>query len=470
MIPSIQRSISRSPGATRARTRSLSTLTPVPGTVSTPASRSAASAPSSPRPPRSARSQHVLRAVRVQMDARRRGLDRAGDVEVARGVFVGGDQALHAEFGRTEVPGVGGDRADVVERECAGLAGRRGAESARGEVAVHDQAHGLADRVAAHVVGGRRERVEVVARRLEQRDPLGVVERERVGRGRSASRRIVRLRRADPLRQPLPSRVGACGSRRERGGDLRAGGCGEPGRRVGERRDRGRAAPGRSRSRHRWTNSGCAVSRSRSSKPSSAVRAARSSGAATAARGSRGRRSAARRRPSRRRRRARSSSNSAGSERFGGTCTRMRGPITSRATATAATYSSSAASGASCIAVRGFARKFWTMTSCTWPCRSCASRSAMSDSARSRRVSPMPTRMPVVNGTRSRPASSITREAQVGILVGRAVVHLTRLLEQRAARSSRASSPSTGRWGAASAVRPRVMTPGSGARAVRSRR
>ena len=31
VIPSIQRSISRSPGATRARTRSLSTFTPVPG-------------------------------------------------------------------------------------------------------------------------------------------------------------------------------------------------------------------------------------------------------------------------------------------------------------------------------------------------------------------------------------------------------------------------------------------------------
>ena len=68
----------------------------------------------------------VLRAVGVQVHARRRGLDRAGDGEVARGVFVGGEQALHAELGRAEVPGVGGDRADVVERERVGLAGRRG--------------------------------------------------------------------------------------------------------------------------------------------------------------------------------------------------------------------------------------------------------------------------------------------------------------------------------------------------------
>ena len=114
-----------------------------------------------------------------------------------------------------------------------------------------------------------------------------------------------------------------------------------------------------------WTNSGCAVSRSRSSKPSSAVRVARSvrcghgrSGFTwSAVSGETPPQSSA---PARS-----SSSNSAGSERFGGTCTRMCGPITSRATATAATYSSTDASGASCIAVRGFARKFWTMTSCT---------------------------------------------------------------------------------------------------------
>ncbi|CAH0327571.1 hypothetical protein SRABI128_06238 [Microbacterium sp. Bi128] len=60
-----------------------------------------------------------------------------------------------------------------------------------------------------------------------------------------------------------------------------------------------------------------------------------------------------------------SSPSSRGSERFGGTWIRMSGPNTSRATATVTRYSCMSASGAPCIAVRGFARKFCTMTSCT---------------------------------------------------------------------------------------------------------
>ena len=166
------------------------------------------------------------------------------------------------------------------------------------------------------------------------------------------------------------------------------------------------------------TNGGCAVSRSRSSKPSAAVRAAssdrcghgRSGLTWSAVSGETPPQSSAPARTSR--------ANSSGSDRFGGTWMRMSGPMTSRATATAATYSRRSASGTPCIAVRGFARKFCTITSCTCPCRSCASRSATSDSARSRSVSPIPTRMPVVNGTRARPASSMTCSRTAGSLSG----------------------------------------------------
>ena len=51
-----------------------------------------------------------------------------------------------------------------------------------------------------------------------------------------------------------------------------------------------------------------------------------------------------------------------------------------------------------CIAVPGFGRKFWTITSCTWPWRRWLAAIASSASMRSARSSPMPTRIPVVNG------------------------------------------------------------------------
>jgi hypothetical protein len=62
------------------------------------------------------------------------------------------------------------------------------------------------------------------------------------------------------------------------------------------------------------------------------------------------------------------------------------------------------------MAVPGFALKFWMITS--WTCRyfRCSSRMANSDSARSRSVSPIPTRIPLVNGIDRRPASSIVRQ------------------------------------------------------------
>ena len=81
---------------------------------------------------------------------------------------------------------------------------------------------------------------------------------------------------------------------------------------------------------------------------------------------------------------ARSSSpSSVESDRFGGACTRAFGPSSSRETATAATYSCRSRSSCACIAVRGLARKFWTMTSCTCPCRWADARMARIASTRS---------------------------------------------------------------------------------------
>ena len=71
------------------------------------------------------------------------------------------------------------------------------------------------------------------------------------------------------------------------------------------------------------------------------------------------------------------------SDRFGGACTRAFGPSSSRVTATAATYSCSSRSSCACIAVRGFARKFWTITSCTCPWRCAAARISRTASTRS---------------------------------------------------------------------------------------
>ncbi len=66
----------------------------------------------------------------------------------------------------------------------------------------------------------------------------------------------------------------------------------------------------------------------------------------------------------------------------------------------------------------GLARKFWTITSCRPAyCRATA-RSAKIVSARSARVSPIPTSRPLVNGIESRPASSSTRSRTAGSLSG----------------------------------------------------
>ncbi len=80
--------------------------------------------------------------------------------------------------------------------------------------------------------------------------------------------------------------------------------------------------------------------------------------------------------------------------------------------------SSGSHAGARHIDVPALGRKFWTITSCTWPWRAWAAAMATSASSRSRRVSPMPTRIPVVNGTRARPAASRVARRRAGVLSG----------------------------------------------------
>ena len=166
------------------------------------------------------------------------------------------------------------------------------------------------------------------------------------------------------------------------------------------------------------TYSGCAVSRSRSRYPAAAVSRSSSSICGQGRSGFTWSTVSGETPPQSSAPARTSSANSSGSDRFGGTWIRASRPSTTRAVATAARYSWNPASSAPRIAVRGFARKFCTMVSCTCPCRAAASRIASSDSARSRRLSPMPTRMPVVNGMRASPASSMTRSRSAGSLSG----------------------------------------------------
>ena len=81
------------------------------------------------------------------------------------------------------------------------------------------------------------------------------------------------------------------------------------------------------------------------------------------------------------------------------------------------------------IAVPGLGKKFWMMTSCTWPNCSCESRIAWRVSRRLSRLSPMPTRSPVVKGMASSPASRRVSSRRSGFfiagLIGAALVTLT---------------------------------------------
>ena len=86
--------------------------------------------------------------------------------------------------------------------------------------------------------------------------------------------------------------------------------------------------------------------------------------------------------------------------------------------ATVQRSSSAAGSGTFAMRVSGLARKFWTMTSWMWPNASCRSRIANSVSMRSSRVSPIPTRRPVVMGTDAAPARRNVSSRAAGFLSG----------------------------------------------------
>ena len=113
-----------------------------------------------------------------------------------------------------------------------------------------------------------------------------------------------------------------------------------------------------------------------------------------------------------------SSSTPKSSDRLGGAWTWISSGRMRRARAMASRYWSWSQGGAACMAVPGLGRKFWTMTSCTWPQRRWDSAMASSASTRSARVSPMPTRMPVVNGMASSPAASRVASRRSGVLSG----------------------------------------------------
>ena len=115
--------------------------------------------------------------------------------------------------------------------------------------------------------------------------------------------------------------------------------------------------------------------------------------------------------------------------RFGGACTCHAGPSRMRATAIVHRWSSSDGSGCEAMRVPGFARKFWTMTSCTCPCSSPSAFRASSASIRSSRVSPIPMRIPLVNGIESSPASRIVSRRRAGNLVRRGPVRPAPLAE-----------------------------------------
>ena len=211
---------------------------------------------------------------------RRRGLDRAGDVEVAARVFgrrrAGPARRVRWRRGPRRPAAIAATSSSV---NVPGSPVGARPESARGEVAVHDQAHGLADRVAAHVVGGRGERVEVGAGRRAAAAPTRR-RRARAGRPPRARRAAATRRAVLNCREIRPSLASSARSAwiAESRRVIVASGCAAASPVAGSASAatagaQRRVDPGLGVAA---TNSGCAVSRSRSSKPSSAVRAARS--------------------------------------------------------------------------------------------------------------------------------------------------------------------------------------------------
>ena len=129
-----------------------------------------------------------------------------------------------------------------------------------------------------------------------------------------------------------------------------------------------------------------------------------------------------------------------------------------RATAIVHRWSSRSGSGCEAMRVPGFARKFWTMTSCTCPCSSPSARRASNASIRSSRVSPIPIRIPLVKGIRSSPARRIVSRRRAGILSGEAQCGPPRSPSRSAVVSS--MIPIEAETGRRSSSSSRVMTPG----------
>ncbi len=92
-------------------------------------------------------------------------------------------------------------------------------------------------------------------------------------------------------------------------------------------------------------------------------------------------------------------------------------PRTHRASATTRANHRGTGSAERRIRVSALALKFWTMTSCIAPVDWARSRRANSESTTSSLVSPIPTRIPVVNGTRIRPAASMVATRSAGSLL-----------------------------------------------------
>ena len=113
-----------------------------------------------------------------------------------------------------------------------------------------------------------------------------------------------------------------------------------------------------------------------------------------------------------------STSEARSSTKFGGAWMRTSGGKITRASAIASRCTSAGQAGERCMRVPGFGRKFWTMTSWICPWRAWLSAIASSAAIRSSRVSPIPTRMPVVNGIASSPAASRVARRRSGVLSG----------------------------------------------------
>ena len=396
----------------------------------------------------------------VHVDPGHRLLDRADDVDVELAVEGRVDAALQAHLGRAESHRLHGALGDVVEGEQVrrppqverqrplAEAAERAPERAHVgvvDVAVDDVGDRVADGLAAQVVGHLGHRGDLGTAGPEQGDDLRLPDllagpdpvehlADRPPRLAGSARSPRLARRSEsaraggcPRRSTRPSSGGRSARPRRRCRRWRRPGAARarwlPGRRGrGPRRRSGPAPgngpPGRAsgRARRRTTGGASAAAPARGRASSVTARRVRSAGQGrsgltwsmvTGETPPQSSRPAPSRSPSR-----------SGSERFGGAWTWTSGGSTSRARAIARTWSSGGHGAAARIAVPGLGRKFWTITSCTCPCRAWLAAIASSASTRSTSSSPMPTRMPVVKGIASSPAASRVASRRSGVLSG----------------------------------------------------